>query len=322
MDRWRAVRTEAGIGRLDDDAVITRRKFASALAAMTAGTAFGGGMLRAERPPLRIAVSMDTLAGVNVTDARAAYRVWGEEIAKILLLRHTELLNQVFVPSAQLTQMIRSRQVDCFALTALEYAAVVDWIDPTCSIIENDELNGMDYLLLVRNDSPYRKIADLRGSTLLLLRHRHTSLLRVWIDLELARAGCPDLNRFFAMPETRDQIAEVILPVFFGRAQAAGISRQDFAMAVELNPQLGRELRVLADSPRIIPDGFWFRKDCDPVDRDDFLRAMVRLSTIPQGRQVLAVYQCTGFQQRPNSIMNGTVEMIHQYERLCTRAGR
>jgi phosphonate transport system substrate-binding protein len=264
---------------------------------------------------------MDTLAGANVNDARAAYRVWGQEIAKTLALRNAEMLSQVFIPSAELIQMIRSGQVDCFALTALEYASVMDLVDPNCAIIEDYALDGLDYVLLVRADSPYQRLEDLKGRNLLLLHHRDTSMLRVWLSLQLARTGSTDIEQFFDAPEMRDQVAEVILPVFFRKAQAAALTRRAFSMAVELNPQLGREMRVVATSPRVIPVGFWFGKNCDPENRTAFQRSMLLLDTIPAGRQVLALYQSTGFQQRPCSIMNGTVNMVREYEHLHRHGG-
>ena len=263
---------------------------------------------------------METLAGANVNDARAAYRVWGEEIARTLALRHAEMLSQVFIPSAQLIQMIRTGQVDCFALTAWEYASVTELIDPSCAMIEDYALDGIDYLLLVKNDSPYRKIGDLKGCKLLLQHHRDTSVLRAWLALELTASGLPEVEQFFDAPEMRDQIMQIILPVFFGKAQVGAITRRAFNMAAELNPQLGRQLRVIATSPRIIPDGFWFRKGCDPADQQAFQQSMLRLSSIPAGKQVLALYQSTGFYQRPCSIMNATVELIHKYERIRKRS--
>jgi phosphonate transport system substrate-binding protein len=309
-------------GKGEENVVITRRKFATTLTGFAASAALAHlEKAWAERAPIRVAVSMDTLAGANVNDARAAYRVWGQEIAKTLALRNAEMLSQVFIPSAELIQMIRSGQVDCFALTALEYASVMNLVDPDCAIIEDYSLDGLDYILLVRNDSAYKRLEDLRGKSLILLHHRDTSMLHIWLSIQLAHAGCPDIDQFFDTSEMHEQVAEVILPVFFRRTQAAGLSRRAFNMAVELNPQLGRELRVISTSPKVIPDGFWFRKDCDPEDRRVFQQSMLRLSTIPAGRQVLALYQSTGFQQRPCSIMNGTVDMIHQYERLHKHGG-
>ncbi len=219
---------------------ITRRQFATALAGFTAGAAlFRSRAAWSQGPPLRVAVSLDTLAGANVDDARAAFRVWGDAVAQKLALRHAEMASRVFIPSAQLIQMIRDGQIDCFALSASEYASVMDLIDPNYVLVEDYAVDGIDYLLLVHNNSPYKKIDDLKGSKLLLQHHRDTLMLRTWLSIVLANAGCPDVDQFFDTPEMHEQIPQVILPVFFHKAQAAGISRRAFNMAVEPQSPVG-----------------------------------------------------------------------------------
>ncbi|MGO8760276.1 MAG: phosphate/phosphite/phosphonate ABC transporter substrate-binding protein [Terracidiphilus sp.] len=302
--------------------MITRRQFATALAGFTTGVAsVSTRKTWAEHPPLRVAISTETLAGATVNDARAAYRVWWTQVGQRLGYRHFEMLNQIFVPSAQLIQMIRAGQVDCFALTAWEYASVMDFVDSKFLVVEDYAADGIDYLLLVQNGSPYRTIEDLKGGKLLLQHHRDTAMLRAWLSIELAKAGRPDVDQFFESPEMHEQISQVILPVFFRTAQAAGITRRAFNMAVELNPQLGRSLRIIATSPKVVADGFLFRKGCDPEDRREFQQTLERLDTIPEGRQVLALYQIIGYATRSCSILNGTVEMIHQYERIRKGSG-
>jgi ABC-type phosphate/phosphonate transport system substrate-binding protein len=301
---------------------LTRRNFLTRLAMGTAGVMLSAPSSPAEETPIRVGVSMDTLAGANINDARAAYRVWGDQISQTLALRHARMLEQVFFPTDQMTQLIRTGQIDCFALTALEYARALEFIDQDVMMVEDYSLNGIENILLVHRDSPYGKLADLKGLKLPTLHHRDTALFQAWLDVELARAGLPPADKFFETIAPHDKASEVLLPLFFRREQVAGISRRAFDLACELNPQLGRDLRVLATSPRIIPVGFWFRKGGNADDKRAFQQAMQRLSTVTAGRQVLALYQSTGFAAKPCSIMAPTLDLIRQYERTRRRPGR
>lgn len=275
-----------------------------------------------DHPPIRVAVSMDTLAGANVNDARAAYRVWIGQVAQSLSIRHAEILDEVFIPSARLLQMIRQGQVDCFGLTAVEYAKAIDLIDPENMEVEDCALNGLEMLLLVHRESPVKSLADLKGVRLMVHHHRDTTLVQAWLAVELARQGLGGYEQFFGGEQLKDKVGEVVLPVFFHREQAAVISRQAFSTAAELNPQLGRDLRVLAVSPRNIPVGFFFRKNCNQQDKLDFQRAMDKLATVPAGRQVMALYQTTRFMLRPCSVMGPTLEMIRQYDKVRRKSDR
>jgi ABC-type phosphate/phosphonate transport system substrate-binding protein len=299
------------------EASITRRQFMrSVFAAAALAASSGARRMRAEHRPFRVALSVETLAGANVNDARAAYRVWADEVARGLNMYHSEIIPEIFIPSAQMIQMIRGQEVDCFALTAWEYSKVLDIIDSNQMMVEDYAVNGMEYLLLVHASSPYKGIADLRGSKIVVHHHRDTILLEAWLSILLLNATLPSADLFFEAIDMKDNLNEVILPLFFRRVPAIAITRRAYETATELNPQLGRDLRVLAASPPVVSDGFFFRTGCDPLGKTEFQNALLRFTTLPAGRQCLALYQSTGFFARPCSIMSGSLAMIHQYERL------
>ncbi|HUB31034.1 MAG TPA: PhnD/SsuA/transferrin family substrate-binding protein [Terracidiphilus sp.] len=296
---------------------ITRRQFMrSVTAAAALAAASAARRMRAESRPFRVALSVETLAGANVNDARAAYRVWADEVARGLNMYHSEIIPEIFIPSAQMIQMIRGREVDCFALTAWEYSKVMDEIDPAQMMVENYAVDGMEYVLLVHASSPYKGIADLHGSKILLHHHRDTILLEAWLSILLLNANLSPADSFFEAIDKKDNMNEVILPLFFRRVPAIAITRRSYDTATELNPQLGKDLRVLAVSTPVVSDGFFFRLGCDPQGKNQFQDALLRFTKLPAGRQCLALYQSTGFFARPCSIMSGSLAMIHQYERL------
>jgi len=272
--------------------------------------------VRAESRPFRVALSMETLAGANVNDARAAYRVWAQEVARGLEMSHSEIIPEVFIPSSQMIQMIRNGEVDCFALTAFEYATVMEQIDSNQMMVENYAVNGMEYVVLVHASSPCKTIQDLRGCKILLHHHRDTILIESWITLLLLNAKLPTATSFFETIERKDNINEVILPLFFRRVPAIAMTQRSFKIATELTPQPGKDLRAIAVSPPLVSDGFFFRAGCDPRGKNQFQDALLRFTTLPAGRQCLALYQSTGFYARPCSIMGGSVAMIRQVEHL------
>jgi len=55
-------------------------------------------MFWAERPPLRLAFSTEALAGANVNDARAAYRIWDSQANQRLGGRHIVVDPRIFIP--------------------------------------------------------------------------------------------------------------------------------------------------------------------------------------------------------------------------------
>lgn len=297
--------------------MITRRSFAQILARTAAGAALSGCMpMHAGTRSIRLGMSLETLAGSNINDARAAFKVWAQEITHSFGLSQISLVPEVFIPSGQMIEMIRSGAVDGFVITAWEYAQAIDVIDLDWIILQDYAVEGLDYLLLVHQTSPFQKLADLRGKQLTSYHHLDTVLLKTWLELLLAGNNLGTASHFFGDQVSRTALNEVVLPVFFRRVEAAAVTRRAFDVAAELNPQLSRDLRVLAASPKMIPALFCVRRDCPAEDKKQIRDALLNLKSLAAGQQLLLMYQTRGFRQRPSSCMKDTLDLLRQYQRL------
>jgi phosphonate transport system substrate-binding protein len=61
---------------------------------------------------------------------------------------------------------------------------------------------------------------------------------------------------------------------------------------VELNPQLGRQLRVLERSPGFVTGILAVRKDIHNPRRDAMVETLQEMHTDPKGRQLLTLFRC------------------------------
>jgi ABC-type phosphate/phosphonate transport system substrate-binding protein len=269
---------------------------------------------------LRVAISTDTLAGANVSDARAAYKVWISEVSAQFPSAIAQMVPEIFLPPEDMIRGIRQATIDCFGLTALEYAKVLDLIDPDYLLLQDYLAEGLEYVLLVHADSPFRKIAELRGAQILMHFHRDMVLAPAWLSTLLAANNLPQPERFFASQKPTGSLNQAVLPVFFRRADGACLAHRNWETAVELNPQLGRDLRPLAISPKVVPIAIAFRRDCNAEGRKVLIDSILKVASMTAGKQIVSLYQSHGFIVKPTSIMNSTLEMIRQYERVSVPA--
>lgn len=276
---------------------------------------------RAERQAhvLRVAISTETLAGANVNDARAAYKVWISEVTRHFPSTVAQMVPEIFLSSEEMIRGVRQGTIECFGVTAIEFLKVNDIVDPDFLLLQDYLADGMEYVLLVHNKSQFKKIADLRGSQLLTHFHRDMVLAPAWLGTTLAANNLPQQERFFASQKLTDNLNQVVLPVFFHRADAACVARRNWDTAVELNPQLGRDLRALAVSPRFVPISIAFRRGCSSEGRKALIDAIMKVASVPAGQQIITLYQSRGFIIKPTSIMNATLEMVRQFERISAQ---
>jgi phosphonate transport system substrate-binding protein len=104
----------------------------------------------------------------------------------------------------------------------------------------------------------------------------------------------------------------VVLPVFFGQVDACVVTKRGFDTMVELNPQVGEKLRVLAISPPLIPSVAFFHPDYDPEMRRKIEEEIQVLDLSPAGRQVMNHFQCDAIRVEPASCLDGTRELLER----------
>jgi len=304
---------------------ISRRECLTLIAAASAAT-MTPGFCRAEKQThvLNVAISTDTLAGANVNDARAAYKIWIGEINHQFPLSAAQMVPEIFLPSEDMIRGVRQGTIECFGVTALEFVKVAELVDPDYLLLQDYLAGGMEYVLLVHRNSGYKKIADLRGAQILTHFHRDMVLASAWLGTMLAASNLPQPDHFFAGQKVTDNLNQVVLPVFFRRADGACLARRNWETAVELNPQLGRDLFPLLVSPRIIPNTIAFRRGCSAEGRKVLIDSILKLASVAAGQQIVTLYQSHGLIVRPTSVMNDTVELVRQFDRVSAgvRKGR
>jgi hypothetical protein len=115
-------------------------------------------------------------------------------------------------------------------------------------------------------------------------------------------------------------LTKVVLPVFFQHADVAAVTRSGFATAVEMNPQLGKNLRILAVSPKVVPTLLCFHKNCSQIGKKILQDAIIKSESLPTGQQIAALYQSRKTVFRTASCMTTTLDMLRQYERIPDHA--
>lgn len=270
----------------------------------------------ADAPPavrFRLAVSESIIGNdVNGRDANLAMMAWRDT-----MVRESGLLVDFGVASLpQLVQAVRERRVDGFTLTTPEYLEVESYASPVLMVDERNARGGDDYLLLVHASSGIRTLADLRGKSVSTYDNPRMCLAPAWLETLLAGANLGAPQSFFGRLAVFNKLSRVVLPVFFRQVDACVVTRQGFNTMCELNPQLGSQLHVLANSPKLVTSLMAFHKDFAPGQRQKLATALSGLDKTAAGQQALTLFESSHLVTADSSLLQGTVELIQAHERL------
>lgn len=268
-------------------------------------------------PRVRLALSAELFADFNENDAHAAVKAWAEAVAKP---SHLELDGDPQIMSSEdIVRAIANRRVDAFSITSAEYVKVSSFVD--ASIYSDAALSktGVEYLILVKEDSGIHDLAGLQGRSLLIYRHVTMCLAAAWLETQLAGAKLESSDRFFSSVVKSSKVSQTVLPVYFGRADACLVTRRDFDTMAELNPQVRQRLRSLAVSPKLIVALTGMHKDCSAEMKGKIRDAVTGLGNTPIGRQILTLFQSERLVPVDVSLLRSAVELETAYDRLNAR---
>jgi ABC-type phosphate/phosphonate transport system substrate-binding protein len=257
--------------------------------------------LAAELAPFRLGFSTQMLVDVNESDARASLKIWAQTLGAERGFPVDPAL-QILNGTEAIKDALLRKKVDGVSMTTPEYWALrrVAPLGPFVSGRVEGEITE-EYLLLVHRDNPATRLADLRGQSLIVLAGTRASLAETWVETLFLDKGLGIGGDFWGRITKSTKLSRAVLPVFFRQADACVVNRRGFRTMSELNPQVGQQLKILAQFPAFLPVVFCFCGDMVLLHRDRFLAQIGTISQTPAGSQILSLFHSDALAERPES---------------------
>ena len=177
------------------------------------------------------------------------------------------------------------------------------------------------YLLLAKGNSGIQHLGDLRGRRLRTLKNPKMCVADTWLSTILDEGHLGPSEQFFGSVITDTKVSRVVLPVFFGQADACLTSKRGFDTMCELNPQVGKDLATIASSPAMVLCFHAFRKNFRGVSREKFSGVFFNLRTSAAGRQLAMLFQFDDLTLRDGSCLASALRILDTAERVRNRQG-
>ncbi|MBS1854907.1 MAG: PhnD/SsuA/transferrin family substrate-binding protein [Acidobacteria bacterium] len=251
----------------------------------------------------------------NPTDVVAAANVWLVEIGRRRGFRvdpHIEISNNF----EEIRRRVADASVSIVLVDSIEYLklAPLRRLKPVVTISTEQGRPAHNFLLVVRRDTGWTKLEDLKGVNINSYARTDARLGPMWLDVLLDQHH---LNRqtFFGSITGVAKPSSACLPVFFKKADACLVDNASFELMVELNPQLGAALRAIASSPFLV-EGVVAVHDVFKEFQADLIRSLYDLDLDPVGRQILMLFKGNHSMPITDSDLNPVRELWTKYLRL------
>jgi phosphonate transport system substrate-binding protein len=259
---------------------------------------------------------------VDPRDAQATLELLTREVSRNMGLNSSPKV-VLFSDSKSMAEAIRRGELDMVSLPGIEYLRIRETI-PLIPSFVGAHNNGMGtrYVLITRRDSGIRSIADLEGKTLLDPCANKHEAGHVWLDVVLMREGKGNPAAFFRQVKETAKVSQAIMGVFFRQADGAIVTRAGLDASRLLNPQLDRQLMVLAES-RNLSDGITcFPATLSEKTRRALAHAITRLSISTTGRQLFTIFQTSGVIPFQPACLEGIEDLLREQCRLRVKSAK
>ena len=269
---------------------------------------------------MRLGMTTSVIENVSAADARASAELWAESIATAVGLYHS-VEGAVFTTVDDAVRAVNEGRTDILVLSSSEYLDAEKRF--ACRPAMAYEIMGevtQDYVLVARRGRP--PVVPATSSIAIYVQNPKAALAQVWADTYFHDTGVARGLNAFASVKPLDRKGRPTMAVFFGQADYAVDTRSAFASTVELNPQVGRTLEVLARSEPLLPGLVCLSDRMPPELRRRYIEAAARMHDQARYRQSMIVMRVSRIVPWEARFLDTTRALLARHAALAARGGK
>jgi len=255
---------------------------------------------------------------VDLRDAQAAMKIWLAEIVKTYDYSDEYILKTKLYDNFD--DLSRDMKRDSLAILALDTYEYLSYnkvgLEPMLVPSAEGDIFAQ-YYVLVRKNSRYKSIKDLKGASIGLLSGQNHAASRLWLDVTLAKDNIPDKSKFFQNITSVTKESQLILNLFFGLIDACIVSKGSFSVMKELNPQVGENIVCIQTSPKYLWGVVCYTKTfVNERDRGLFYTSAIHVHELISGKQLFSLIRIDKLSPFSDECFDTYKDLLKEYNSL------
>ena len=255
----------------------------------------------------------NTFDNINSRDLKAATELLTQEIiANSGKKWKSETL--IYKGQDQIISDLTRGNITALAMSTYEYLLLKDQFDLIPVVVP--EYGGYfkdNVVILASANSNINSISDLRNKQVMIQEHKKGLLADIWLTTILNENKYDPKELFFGELYQESESTKSIMNLFFGKVDACITTKQIFKTMADLNPQIGKSLRIVEESePLVFAVICLIPNNLTRDDKDLIVYTMETLHEQNAGSQILKIFRINKLIKYNEAFMINTKDLIER----------
>jgi len=268
---------------------------------------------------LKVGFSAGVFPDVDQRDVQVAMQLWTKELARGMGIK-AEPQTIIYNRTEDLLAAVKKGELIVVSLPALEFLSIRSRAPMSPALVSlSNTGKKRQFILVTRRDSGFTSLRGLRNRSILIPSRRKYSAGQIWLDVLLLQEGNKNPATFFGQMKLADSASQALMGVFFKKVDAAIVTRGTLETSAILNPQLGSQLTVIAESPSFLGDITCVPNNVSERLKRSIENAAMHLHENTVGKQMFTLFQMDRAILFQPSYLEGLEELLKERDRLLAK---
>ncbi|RQW87378.1 MAG: hypothetical protein EHM79_07915 [Geobacter sp.] len=268
---------------------------------------------------LKVGFSAGVFPDVDQRDVQVAMQLWTKELARGMGIK-ADPQTVIYNRTEDLLAAVKKGELIVVSLPALEFLKIRRTAPLSPALVSLSNTGKMrQFILVTHRDSGFTSLRDLRNRSILIAARRKYSAGQIWLDVLLLQDGKKNPATFFGQMKESASASQAIMSVFFKKTDAAIVTRGTLETSAAMNPQLGRQLMVIAESRSFLGDITCIPDNVSERLKRSIENAAMHLHENTVGKQMFTLFQMDRAILFQPSYLEGLEELLKERDRLLAK---
>lgn len=263
-----------------------------------------------------VASPKNMYVNVDLNDATAAIKVWGEELQKQLKIGARFEL-KIFDTAEDIVKSPVRDELGLIIINSPDYLKIKSQMQLYPVIVPFERGDVYSRYLILTKKGAVKNLKELKNKKLALPDIKSNPVPDIWLNVLMKEKDADKKNKFFSSVKEFDNNSRLILSVFFGQNDVCVVSKAAYETVVELNPQVGIDLNILAESPGYLTGLSCLSKNSKRNKYGEkVVNACKNLDNYAAGKQILTLMKTEKVTTFKPEYLKSITNLLKEYKEL------